>query len=593
MATEAAANDFERLAGRLAGADLDLAEYRSLLPALERAFWAGTRDDSSLARYQRAFLEYEALLAKQGGDDRFGFIVVIPVADRPQHLAQCLASILNLCRCFGYGGQREGRYHKLRVLIADDSRQPENLARHAELAEEYSALGLDTEWFGPEQQIAQLRRLSLGQRGSLRRVLGAYVDPDPHDFGHKGAAITRNIAYLRLRELVREAGTARTLIQFIDSDQEFCVLVPDADGSRGLYAINYFHHLDQIFRHSDAAILTGKVVGDPPVSPAVMASNFLDDVIDFLDRQSGLEPAGECRFHRPVEHAGDAAYHDMADRFGFRQKQSAYRYRCRLQGKHGNGECLADFSGRLRRFFYGEHPTRVTYFDYQGSLSQTLPARTIYTGNYVLRAQCLDWFIPFASLKLRMAGPVLGRLLKTELGPRFVSANLPLLHQRTLDETGSSECRPGVARAAELVDLGGEFERQYFGDLMLFAMERLTDAGYPAAVPSDFDLLRLLNEVQSDLRETYRGKRTEVLTKLVASRELLEDQQTWWQDLRWAGPRQEIADFLASIEHNFRPDSPGWRQIESAEHRRQRIDQIAAAIRDYAADRSAWTEVIR
>ncbi len=595
MATVPAGNEFQRLAARLEATvpATALHRYRELLPDLERALWAGPLDDASVARYQRAFRDYEALLAEAGDDDRHGFIVVIPVADRPQHLSQCLSSILHLCRSYGYGGQCGGRFRRVRVLVADDSRRPESLARHAEIAREFDAQGLSTEWFGPEQQIAQLKRLGAERRADLVRVVGSFQDPDPADFGHKGAAITRNIAYLRLRQLLAEDRGGPTLVQFIDSDQEFCVLVPGEPASRRLYAINYFHHLDRIFSRSDAAILTGKVVGDPPVSPAVMASNFLDDVIGFLTEQLALDPSGACRFHRPVSTVGDAAYHDMADRFGFAQAQAAYRYRCRLSGAHGNGACLADFAGRLRRFFYGEHLTRITYFDYQGDLSETRPARTIYTGNYVLRPECLEWFIPFAGLKLRMAGPVLGRLLKAELGPRFVSANLPMLHQRTLEETGRSECRPGVDRAAERIDLLGEFERQYFGDLMLFGIERLTASGYPAKELPATEILWALTEVEAGLRQSYQAKQAEVLAKSETLRGLLEDAASCWRQPDWVGARKHFAAFLDSIEHNFGPGSPGWALIDDPAHCRARLRQLTAAIGDYAADRAAWREAIQ
>lgn len=114
------------------------------------------------------------------------------------------------------------------------------------------------------------------------------------------------------------------------------------------------------------------------------------------------------------------------------------------------------------------------------------PARTVYTGNYVFRASALNWFIPFAPLRLRMSGPTLGRLMKAGLGKRFVSANLPMLHTRTLDATGEAEFRPGVVTQANAIDLVDEFERQFFGDVMLFTVERLASLGFPRqALPDE------------------------------------------------------------------------------------------------------------
>jgi len=49
----------------------------------------------------------------------------------------------------------------------------------------------------------------------------------------------------------------------------------------------------------------------------------------------------------------------------------------------------------------------------------------------------------------------MGRLLKSEIGSRFVSANLPMLHRRTVENTGRCEFRPGIVSAQDAVDLCG------------------------------------------------------------------------------------------------------------------------------------------
>ena len=102
------------------------------------------------------------------------------------------------------------------------------------------------------------------------------------------------------------------------------------------------------------------------------------------------------------------------------------------------------------------------------AFTATSAARTVYTGNYVIRPENLRYFIPFATLKLRMAGPVLGRILKMRLKHRFVSANLPMLHNRTVDSIGQSEYRAGVINTNQSIDLSNEFIRQFYGDVMLF-----------------------------------------------------------------------------------------------------------------------------
>ena len=280
----------------------------------------------------------------------------------------------------------------------------------------------------------------------------------PGQFAHKGPSRMRNITYLLLRRMAEEDD--RLLFLFLDSDQEFRVLQCAGQGNRELLALNYFHHLDRIFSSGSVTLLTGKVVGDPPVAPAVMAGNFLEDVIAFLHELRGGQAHAACQFHGEAAGAGqDAAYHDMADLFGFAPAAQPHRYHCRLPGTHDQLAVLDDFARRLDRFFDGEHPTRVTCHEYTPAGESVTPARTVYTGNYVLNAQGLRYFIPFAHLRLRMAGPVLGRIARAELGDGFVSANLPLLHKRTLEELGESEFRPGVERQEGWVDLSREFER--------------------------------------------------------------------------------------------------------------------------------------
>jgi hypothetical protein len=60
-----------------------------------------------------------------------------------------------------------------------------------------------------------------------------------------------------------------------------------------------------------------------------------------------------------------------------------------------------------------------------------------------------------------------------------------MLHSRTVEDTGHSEFRPGVDREHNRVDLCGEFERQFFGDIMLFTVEKLVEMGFPQSSLSE------------------------------------------------------------------------------------------------------------
>lgn len=560
----------------------------AVLHALELALPAQGYSEAAVAEYQSACRRIEALIAEQGDDDRHRFLVIVPTADRPRQLRECLASLLELCRLFEYGGQADGRYRKVSAMIADDSKDAASCAQHRELARQFTALGLDTQYFGLEDQLAELDRLPDELRDRLGNILGK---PDRNAFHHKGHSVMRNILYLRLQ--TEYAHDTRQLFYFADSDQEFRVKVGGigVGSDRDVYALNYFYHIDRHFRDHDIELLTGKVVGDPPVSPAVMAGNFLEDVRAFLEQTGGFLPEAPCPFHdRTLPRSDGAAYHDMAGLFGFRSDTDAYRYRCTLHGPHALADCVDDFTNKLSRFFDGEHPTRITYYDaadplYEGG-ADIRPARTVYTGNYVIRASALRHFVPFAPLRLRMSGPTFGRLLQSGIGARFVSANLPMLHKRTESGTGGSEFRPGVIKHAQHVDLSNEFERQFFGDVMLFSIEKLAALGFPENAVADETISTTLSETAERMARLYREKHARILERhaeLMRLREFLGNRFAAIPDA-WA----RLVAFLDNVNHNFGPQAEGYRQIEDAEHRQRRHAQLLAAIVSYRQDRIAW-----
>ena len=556
--------------------------------ALEATLWEQGCPDHLLARYQARCRERETALAEGGGDQRPDFLVVIPVADRPRQLENCLDSLLQQCRLFGYGGRNGDSYRKVRALVADDSAGDVNRDRIRDLCHRVTAQGLNTEYFGQDAQWRALDALPKARRQALRRIVG---ERDRTGFHHKGASITRNITALRLAQWARER--PGTLFWFMDSDQAFQI---DPGNGRGpLHAIDYFHQLARIFTTTQTRLLTGKVVGDPPVSPAVMAGNFLRDVHAFLAELTGLAPAGDCRFHADSgAPADDAAYHDMADLFGFRPAESPARHACRLRGPHDHARCLQDFARRLDHFFDGEHPTRQTRYEYREAMASLQPARTVYTGNYVVHAEALADFIPFATLGLRMAGPVLGRILRAERAGAFVSANLPVLHRRALDATGRSEFRPGVERQRRGVDLGREFERQFYGDVMLFSIERLAQQGFPATTPAATGLERLLQEIESGLREKYAHGHARVRERLARLQTLFQDGRHWWHgrpDCTQAC--RDIQSFIDNMQNNFGEQATGPALIHDPEHRRQRLTAMREAILALPGDRANWRDTLQ
>ena len=564
--------------------------YEQCFPLLEKAMWSNEPDFYPLlACYQALFREQEVLIQQRGGDDRHHFILSIPVADRPPHLRACLESIYQVCMLFNYGGNASGVWDKIRIIIAEDSRDENNIRRHIELVEKYRQKGLQVFHFGLAEQYELLQSLPPHAHERLGHVL---TTQSREKFYLKGQAANRNLSYLKFLQLTEDKD--RTLYYLVDSDQSFCVNRRTESGEEVVYALNYFHTIDKIFRTTDTLMLTGKMVGDPPVSPAVMAANFLDDVTAFFTRLATLAGDQACQFHGlPKQQVGDAAYHDMAGLFGFENRPVTFPYPCRLSGDHDHGACLIDFARRLNAFFFGEHLTRKTWFSYGSGFTQLTPARTVYPGNYIVNYEGLKYIIPFGHLRLRMSGPTAGRLIAAEAKARFASFNMPNLHRRTTEAGLDDAFRPGVEldgdREQQSIDLSNEFERQFFGDLMLFSTEELVkqaDVNQPFAQ----DVIEaVIARKESELLALYQQKHEAIVDKNRQLHDLVFNAGHWW--LRSPGlalALRQVQAFIDNINRNFGEHSLSWRQIQSAEHRAQRKRQIVEALMNYRAERDAW-----
>ncbi len=560
--------------------------YDQLIPLLETALWESSLDPERVAHYHALFAEMESHIAAAGPDQRHKLVVVVPVADRPRHLRTCLLSLAGAARAFCYGAGDGKRPGKLAVVIADDSRDAGNIAANRSTAAEIGQLGIETMYFGLEEQLAEIDALDGDEREAVRRIIG---NTAPDAFWHKGASLMRNITCLMLNRMARCG--ERLLFLFVDSDQEFHA---NTAAGREVYTTNYFYHIDRIFRQSPVEVLTGKVVGDPPVSPAVMAGTLLADVLALLAEMSALDADAACTFHGVADNNDAAAYHDMAQLFGFAQPGGAHRYQCPMHGAHDHAACLSGFARRLNRFFDGEHPTRVTPYVHVDIQASVVPARTVYTGNYVLSPKGLRYFIPFAGLQLRMAGPVLGRLIQAGSGAAFVSANLPLLHRRTVEAQGAAEFRPGVDRSAPLADLSGEFERQFYGDVMLFTVIDLVAQGFPDAQPGHAEIHAQVLATEARMRAQYADVRRVVLERLDMLETFLSGPGPWWNHAtRYGETLALFRQFAASLRANFAQEASAWQLITDAGHREARTAAITGALAVYRDDCESWERVLR
>ncbi|MBI1285033.1 MAG: hypothetical protein GC183_11930 [Thiobacillus sp.] len=511
------------------------------------------------------------------------FLIGVPVADRPAHLRTCLESIYQQCLLYGYGGRDAGgRTAKVTVIVAEDSREPENIAAHRMLVEEYCGKGLQVEHFDLPEQFRLLQAISETERRQVERLLT--TQPEER-FYQKGQAANRNLCYLKMRQLTQIKD--RTLYYLVDSDQSFLVNRQNASGEQQVAALNYFYYIDRIFRTADVRMLTGKLVGDPPVSPAVMAANFLDDVAAFLAQLSKCDPHGACSFHAEAAALpADAAYHDMAKLFGFDTRADHYDYRCPLADTHDHMACLERFADRLHAFFFGEHLTRRTGFHYAGSFMDLSPARTIYPGNYIVDFDGLKYIIPFGHLRLRMSGPTAGRLIQAEIGARFASVNLPMLHGRTVTADLRAEFRPGVERHPDAaVDISDEFERQFFGDLMLFTVVAWLKENDLAGLSDATRLQPVVDQVENELLELYAAKHRAVNDRIAELEQWLAAAPQGWQG---SPALDKLAAFLRNMRSNFGDAAPAWRQIQSRAHRGARKRQIVDALANYRDERAAW-----
>jgi hypothetical protein len=556
---------------------------------------SGFQDD--LASLQRGlYRELEALIAEAESDTRHHFMIVVPVADRPVMLRKCLGSLLEQCRLYQYGGastEREGTpvYRKISVFIADDSGDRRNRGKIRESVEEMRRSGVRTYYIGPEEQTELLKQVPPALIGKLSGLLGdfsGFVSP------HKGASVSRNITFLYLNAVAKKLNE-KLLIYLIDSDEEFRIAVTRPAGREDIHFINYFYWLDRIFATSGVEVLTGKVVGDPPVSPSVMINTFLDDLILFLDTISQSDPSQQCVFHGPrTGEKFSAEYHDMGSLFGYQTRTSPKTYHCALSGPHTVKDCFEDVALKAMGFFYGLHPSRTQFYIHRGSSVETERARTVYTGNYLFRAGGFRHFIPFAGLNLRMAGPTLGRILKATLQEKFVSANLPLLHNRTFGDDYGNEFRSGVVAGGRDIDLSSEYLRQFWGDVMLFSVEALSDKGYPAERLPAEAISGVVIEVQEKLLGLYKEKQAETASRVSRVNDCIADPDRWWNKISDTGESlHNLRSFCSTTDHNLGARSSFLRRVSEQIADGSYLRRITYAINSFYEDERLWDELLK
>jgi glycosyltransferase involved in cell wall biosynthesis len=572
------------------------AVYEDAVSCVEKAISESGVRDKGFVLPQDLYRELEDLLAAGEGDTRHHFLVVVPVADRPVMLRKCLQSLLEQCLLYGYGGTSRGHerapaYRKISVFIVDDSADETNRRKIRRIGEEMRSSGLRTCYIGREEQTEALTQVPAELLSRLSGLLGSFSGSVSL---HKGSAVSRNIAFLYLNAVTKELNE-NVLVYFIDSDEEFRIAVEQPGGRQDFHFINYFYWLDRIFRNSGVEVLTGKVVGDPPVSPSVMINTFLDDLIFFLDTISESDATHPCMFHGAhTEEPFSAEYHDMGRLFGYHNRTTPKRYHCSLRETHTSKDCFKDLGRKAMGFFYGLHPTRTQFYVHRGSFMETERARTVYTGNYVFRAGGFRHFIPFADLNLRMAGPTLGRILRGTLKEKFVSANLPLLHNRTLGEDCVNEFRSGVISGGSNIDLSAEYLRQFWGDVMLFSVEALSEKGYPEKKLPEDEISGVVLEVQQKLLSLYKEKQAETAAKVAMVDDRLRDPDRWWNKISGVGePLYNLRSFCTAVDKNLGEGSSFLGKVSAQIAEGSYLRRITDAITSFHEVEILWDRLLK
>ena len=574
----------------------------TIRPFYEEAFWLIEKDaakrgyNEDLLELQRhLYKEFEHIISSPANDPRHDFLIVIPVADRPLMLRNCLFSLVKQCHTFSYGGSSSEMngpgFRKVSVFVFDDSMDDANIQGIREICRETTASGVRTSYIGFREQSEVLRKVppELGMK-----FFGLIGDFDGTMHRHKGASLMRNIASLYIHSRLSEFKGKR-LIWFVDSDEEFAVKIKRRGEIIDIPFINYFYWLDRIFTESDAEVLTGKVVGDPPVTPAVMINTFLGDITRFFEQLADTDPEGACPFHNGQEtDMFSAEYHDMAKLFGYRRPSLPKQYPCVLTAEHSVLTGFGFFADRALGFFYGLHPTRTQFYSHGNGFTEKTIARTVYTGNYIISPAGLRYFIPFAALGLRMAGPTLGRILREKIGEKFVSANLPLLHKRTTPEDHLIEYRSGVVHEGDALDLSAEFLRQFWGDVMLFSVEALTEIGYPEKLLGASEIADSVRKVQDRIWRIYVDHQAAASEKVLKLRQLLSDPARWWNGR--SGAKSSVAKlltFISLVEKNFGPSSEVMKTLLEQIAEGSAAKNIVIALNAYHDDERTWNELLK
>ena len=146
---------------------------------------------------------------------------------------------------------------------------------------------------------------------------------------------------------------------------------------------------------------------------------------------------------------------------------------------------------------------------------------------------------------------------------------------------------------AATTDVSDEFERQFYGDVMLFSIQRLVEDGFPGARLSRRHVESTLQEVDAELRERYADKQAKIETRLAELSQCLHDPARWWHSATASTVAVPLfGAFIEGMRRNFGSDAASRSRIDSPQIKRQWHGQQAQAIVGLSDAHAVWQRAL-
>lgn len=343
------------------------------------------------------------------------FYISIPVADRDVGLTNLLDSINEEILLFWYPKD------KVIVNIFNDWVEPIDKTV-------FKNYVFKTNVWNSEDQLSFLNEKY--PKELLTSIYWKLITNPPKDKWSrhlKWSWVVMNIARLILNKIINEKNS---LIRFIDSDQEFSILI-----KRKWYferipnAFSVFHSYAYIFNDKNVHIATWKVVWDPAFSATQMIRTQLLDMCHMHETKD-LDLKNNNYYHE------NRSYNDL-DFFSRDIKSNFYE---------AGFPYLPYIDKRKEEYhpFYNilfwHHVTRpmLYHIGNHGLDKNGVIEKNIWTGNIirpwnvVLRKDMLKYPTPFVCNKIRLHWPIFWYLLD-KMNEKIYTVNIPCYHKRVAD----------------------------------------------------------------------------------------------------------------------------------------------------------------